>query len=230
MNDLKVFSNTEFGELGVMVIDGKEYFPATQCAKVLGYKEPAKAIREKCKGVSKMDTPTNGGIQKVNYIPEGDLYRLIVSSKLPSAEKFERWVFDEVLPSIRKTGGYGDIDIREVIAQTATAVVSEVVKQLVPVIAKASAAAASGRTASEIVTDSKPQAKKFVYHQPSKMELIAPDIKERADEMLTSGRYSCREVANFIINETGMYISVNNVTRYKRQRFTVVDSEQVSFF
>ncbi|MGN0667318.1 MAG: Bro-N domain-containing protein [Huintestinicola sp.] len=100
MYDLKVFKNTEFGELGVMLIEGKEYFPAIQCAAALGYKNPKDAIIRHCKGVVKHDLPTNGGSQTVNYIPEGDLYRLIVSSKLPAAEKFERWVFDEVLPSI----------------------------------------------------------------------------------------------------------------------------------
>ena len=104
MNELKVFQNTEFGALGVLVIDGKEYFPATACAKVLGYKEPEKAIRTHCKGVSELDTPTPGGNQKKRFIPEGDLYRLIVRSQLPAAERFERWVFDEVLPSIRKHG------------------------------------------------------------------------------------------------------------------------------
>jgi prophage antirepressor-like protein len=105
-NNVKVFENTEFGELEILLINGKEYFPATQCAKILGYVKPADAVRMHCKGVFKMQTPTNGGNQTVNYIPEGDLYRLIVKSKLPAAEKFERWVFDEVLPTIRKTGGY----------------------------------------------------------------------------------------------------------------------------
>ena len=135
MTDLKVFKSTEFGELGVMTVNGKEYFPATRCAKILGYKEPEKAIREKCKRVSKLDTPTAGGIQQVNYIPEGDLYRLIVSSKLPAAEKFESWVFDEVLPSIRQTGGYGQsIDLEKIISQTAAAVAAEIVKQLAHII------------------------------------------------------------------------------------------------
>ncbi|UKI15866.1 MAG: Bro-N domain-containing protein [Ruminococcus sp.] len=114
MTDLKVFKSTEFGELGVMTVNGKEYFPATQCAKLLGHKNPQEAIRLKCKGVRKILTPTVGGSQEVNYIPEGDLYRLIVSSKLPAAEKFESWVFDEVLPSIRQTGGYGqNIDLEK---------------------------------------------------------------------------------------------------------------------
>lgn len=85
MTDLKVFKSTEFGELGVMTVNGKEYFPATQCAKLLGHKNPQEAIRLKCKGVRKILTPTVGGSQEVNYIPEGDLYRLIVSSKLPAA-------------------------------------------------------------------------------------------------------------------------------------------------
>lgn len=105
-NELKIFENSEFGQLKVLIIDGKEYFPATECAKILGYVEPAKAIRTHCKGVSKMDTPINGIIQTKSYILEGDLYRLIIKSKLPSAERFEKWVMEEVLPSIRKHGGY----------------------------------------------------------------------------------------------------------------------------
>lgn len=136
MNELKVFQNSEFGKLEIMVIDGKEYFPATQCARVLGYKEPAKAVREKCKGVSRIDTPTNGGIQKVGYIPEGDLYRLIINSKLPTARKFESWVFDEVLPEIRHTGGYGNINLEEIIAKTVAVAVSETVKAIMPILEK----------------------------------------------------------------------------------------------
>ncbi|WP_323052688.1 phage antirepressor [Clostridium prolinivorans] len=89
-----------------MIKDNKEYFPATECARTLGYKNPQEAIRMHCKGVREFLTPTEGGEQKVRYIPEGDLFRLIVKSKLPAAEKFERWVFDEVLPAIRKHGVY----------------------------------------------------------------------------------------------------------------------------
>lgn len=106
MNELKVFENSQFGKLNIMIIDGKEYFPATECAKILGYARPADAVRDHCKGVVKMPTPSNGGMQDKGFILEGDLYRLIIRSKLPSAEQFERWVFDEVLPSIRKHGGY----------------------------------------------------------------------------------------------------------------------------
>lgn len=106
MNDLQIFKNAEFGEIRTVEVEGKPYFVANDVAKALGYVETAKAIRTHCKGVSEMDIPSNGGIQKMKVIPEGDIYRLVIKSHLPNAEKFETWVFDEVLPSIRKTGGY----------------------------------------------------------------------------------------------------------------------------
>lgn len=106
MNELKIFKNEEFGEVRTVEIEGKPYFCGKDVAGALGYVIPKDAIAAHCKGAVKHRTPTNGGIQEFLFIPEGDLYRLIVSSKLPTAEKFEHWVFDEVLPSIRKHGGY----------------------------------------------------------------------------------------------------------------------------
>lgn len=198
VNDLKVFSNTEFGELGVMVIDGKEYFPATQCAKLLGYKNPQEAVREKCKGVRKMLTPTAGGSQEANYIPEGDLYRLIVSSKLPAAEKFERWVFDEVLPSIRKNGGYGDIDIQSIIAQTAAAAVGEVMKQLMPIITGTSENADKG-SGKDMMWEVKVPKKR----KPTGVIIrLAPELRRTVDDMLLSG---CT------YNEVKSYLANNNI-------------------
>lgn len=105
-NEMQIFKNSEFGELGVLEIDGKPYFPAAACAKALGYKRPADAITAHCKGSVKYRVLTKGGEQELKFLPEGDLYRLITHSKLPAAERFEKWVFDEVLPSIRKHGGY----------------------------------------------------------------------------------------------------------------------------
>lgn len=104
--ELRVFENNDFGVLSVKYEDDKPLFPATDCAKMLGYKNTRDAILRHCKGVVKHDTLTEGGIQSINFIPEGDLYRLIAHSKLPSAQQFESWVFDDVLPSIRQTGGY----------------------------------------------------------------------------------------------------------------------------
>lgn len=106
MNALKIFSNDEFGEIRTVEIDGKIYFVGIDIARALGYSNPSKAVIQHCKGVTKLGIPSNGGKQETNCIPEGDLYRLITHSELPSAEHFENWVFDEVLPSIRKHGIY----------------------------------------------------------------------------------------------------------------------------
>lgn len=106
MNELQIFNNEEFGEVRTVEKDGKILFCGSDVAKALGYKSPKDAINQHCKGAVKHSIPTNGGIQQMNFILEGDIYRLIVKSKLPSAEKFETWVFEEVLPSIRKTGQY----------------------------------------------------------------------------------------------------------------------------
>ena len=106
MNNIQVFNNPEFGDIRTIEIDGKPYFVGTDVAKALGYNNPRDAVSRHCKGVVKHDTPTSSGVQSMSYINEGDLYRLIMKSKLPSAEKFESWVMDEVLPSIRKTGAY----------------------------------------------------------------------------------------------------------------------------
>ena len=106
MNELQIFNSGEFGEIRTIEIDGKPYFVGTDVARALGYSNPRKAILDHCKGVTKRDTPTSSGVQSMSYINEGALYRLIMKSKLPSAEKFESWVMDEVLPTIRKTGSY----------------------------------------------------------------------------------------------------------------------------
>lgn len=106
MNTLKTFSNEEFGNIRTIEENGKIYFCGRDVATALGYQNANKALGDHCKGVTKRDTPTTGGTQLMSFITEGDLYRLIAHSKLPKAEKFESWVFDEVLPTIRKTGGY----------------------------------------------------------------------------------------------------------------------------
>jgi prophage antirepressor-like protein len=106
MNNLQVISHPQFGMFSYIIIDGKEMFKATECAKMLGYSNPQEAIRTHCKGVSEILTPTKGGKQKVKMIYECDLWRLIIHSKLPTAEKIEKWIMEDVLPSIRKTGSY----------------------------------------------------------------------------------------------------------------------------
>lgn len=106
MNELKIFENPEFGEIRTIEENGKVLFCGSDIAKALGYKNPSKALSDHCKGVTKRYTPTASGKQEMNFIPEGDIYRLAAKSELSGAERFESWIFDEVLPSIRKTGGY----------------------------------------------------------------------------------------------------------------------------
>ena len=111
MQQTQHFTHPDFGSLEVITLCGKPYFPATECAALLGYKNPQKAVRDHCKGVTDSFTPTQNQhgatvMQAKNFIPEGDLYRLIIRSKLPAALHFEAWVCDEVLPSLRQHGIY----------------------------------------------------------------------------------------------------------------------------
>ncbi len=109
MNELKKFSHNMFGNLEILIKEGKEYFPATDVATALGYKRPQDAVRQHCKedgSVNHRVADSLGRMQEKKYINEPNLYRLIVKSKLPQAEQFEKWVFEEVLPSIRKHGAY----------------------------------------------------------------------------------------------------------------------------
>ncbi|WP_420574363.1 Bro-N domain-containing protein [Kordia sp.] len=99
-------------EIRTIEIDGEIWFVASDVAKTLGYKRPSEAVRQHCKekGTVKHRVPTDGGDQEVLIVNEPNVYRLIIKSKLPSAEKFEEWLFEEVVPSIRKKGFYGRID------------------------------------------------------------------------------------------------------------------------
>ena len=108
MNELKVFNNPEFGKVRTVEINGEPWLVGKDVAAALGYQNPQRAIRdhvdEEDKGVTEMVTP--GGKQSVPIINESGLYSLVLSSKLPGAKKFRRWVTSEVLHSIRKTGHY----------------------------------------------------------------------------------------------------------------------------
>lgn len=103
---MQVFENPTFGEIRTLEENGKVLFCGKDVTTALGYKDSVNAVKRHCKGVAKRHLLTEGGPQEMSFIPEGDVYRLITHSKLPAAEEFEKWVFDEVLPSIRKTGGY----------------------------------------------------------------------------------------------------------------------------
>jgi len=105
-SELQVFNNDVFGSMRIIDIEGKPYMVAQDIAKALGYSAPRNAVAAHCKGALKQCILTNGGYQDVTVIPQGDVYRLIVRSKLPNAEKFESWVFDEVIPTVVNEGHY----------------------------------------------------------------------------------------------------------------------------
>lgn len=108
MNEIQVFNNSEFGNIRTVTIDGNPWFVGKDIAEALGYSNSRKAlidhVDDEDKGVTNRYTP--GGKQNLIIINESGLYSLILSSKLPNAKKFKRWVTSEVLPAIRKTGHY----------------------------------------------------------------------------------------------------------------------------
>lgn len=240
MNEMQVFQNSEFGELGVLEIEGKPYFPANRCAKVLGYKRPNDALHAHCRYTAKYRIPHPQNPSKeieVNFIPEGDLYRLITHSKLPGAERFEKWVFDEVLPTIRRTGGYGQVDVTAIIMQTATAVCVEMVKQLTPLFERViRAAAAPGYEVSgtQVTTTEAWRAsyhpgprKKVVSRPPAasgqlRIETFPAEVRQAVDEMMEQmmeeQALNFSEIARYC-NRVGCMISSPSVRRYYDKYF-----------
>lgn len=121
--NLQTFPNEQFGDLRTIEEDGKVLFCGKDVAVALGYARPRDAISDHTKGAVKRRILTNGGEQEMSFIPEGDVYRLIAHSKLPKAQEFEAWVFDEVLPTIRKHGMYATdelLDNPDLLIQLAT--------------------------------------------------------------------------------------------------------------
>lgn len=215
MNELQIFRNSEFGELGVLEQNGKPYFPATACARILGYVKPRNAISMHCKGALKQGVLTNGGKQEVTFIPEGDLYRLITHSKLPSAERFEAWVFDEALPTIRRTGGYGEPAgaMEQLIEQLTltTAALTKVASMMAAPAIQVPECRATSNNAEE------PSDRHYCKHRKkkrsSKLLRLNEELGERVDEMILSGDYTYIKVVEYL-RESGFQTSTSAVGRY----------------
>lgn len=124
-NPIQQFTNNSLG-VSIRVVDrnGEPWFVARDVALALGYVRTADAVREHCKGVGEMETPSTGGNQVMKIIPEADLYRLILKSKLPQAEAFQDWVVEVVLPSIRKHGAYMTDSVLEQVMNSPEAILS----------------------------------------------------------------------------------------------------------
>lgn len=130
MNEMIVFNNPEFGSVRTVCIDGEPWLVGKDVAEILGYSNPRKALIDHVdaddKGVTKCDTL--GGAQNLTVINESGFYSLVLSSKLPTAKKFKRWVTAEILPTIRKTGGY--VANEDVFVETYLPFADEPIKQL----------------------------------------------------------------------------------------------------
>ena len=230
MNELMLFNNDEFGEIRGVEIEGKPYVVANDVLKALGYAEGSwsTTLKRKCKGVTNCKGLEYRG-NLLNLIPEGDIYRLIFSSKLPSAQKFEEWVMDEVLPSIRKTVKtlenttfQGDID---------GLVIS---KDGVPITTSKVIAEVTGKEHFHILRDIREEINKLKeIHNPNlDSELIINDFKETTylaengqvytqyelGEMATMQlmlKYSTEYRANFIIAFQKMKTAMLNMFKAK---------------
>ena len=213
MNEMQVFQNSEFGELGVLEVNGKPYFPATACAKILGYAKPHNAIAQHCRYSLKQGVPhpqNPGKVIEMNFIPEGDLYRLITHSKLPAAERFEKWVFDKVLPSIRQTGGYGSqaaglTKLAEQMTQAATAMV-QVVSAMTTVVDKLTGLV-DRMSGSPITLEAEQDCTRPAYYGPArcKLESFPKELVRQVEGMLAQ----MKEQQNLNFSMIARFCTVN---------------------
>ncbi len=237
--EMIVLENSDFGQLRMLYIDGKEYFVANDVAKALGYSVPKDAVARHCKGALKQRYLTEGGEQEIKFIPEGDVYRLIIRSKLPKAEEFEKWVFDEVLPSIRKTGGYiNGAGIEQIIQRTVTetiqAVVPEVMKavmnNMIPFLLGQQKAVTVVKTAEKENESLENEKDYYTYETDvafhlmgiNKIELFPEEMLEQVNGIMEGMRreqkLNCNLIARFCKN-LGYPVSKETVKEYFEKKF-----------
>lgn len=208
MNKISIFKNGEFGELNILEVDGYPFFPATACARILGYERADCAIRQHCRYPVKHRVPHPQNPKKMiemNFIPEGDLYRLIVHSRLPAAERFEKWVFEEVLPSIRQSGGYAP-DMAQMIREEVRHAMQEVMDEII--------------RSAEMDAGCKRRRR-----HGSKSGIIAnldAPIRQEIDLMLESRKYTYRDICQMLERDYGIRVSKSSLGRYALQE----DKEQ----
>ena len=151
--------------------------------------------------------------------PEGDLYRLITHSRLPKAEEFERWVFDEVLPTIRRQGSYMP-DITAIIRQTVAETVAEVMKQMIPVMITAI------QSAQPTPQPEPEKPKQRRWKRPvSIISRLDTNLRREVESMLCDGRYTYSDVAQYLASQ-GVPISIASVCRYAKMLYVNYNDEE----
>ena len=213
---LQVFNHEQFGDVRIIEEDGRVLFCGKDVAKALGYENPRDAIRRHCRGVVKRDgvskTTNQHGVTteqvtQMSFIPEGDLYRMITHSKLPAAERFEKWVFDEVLPTIRKTGGDGQPVDMELLTQVIAQTVRITVAELLPYIAQ------SQRGASvpvRIMDRTSPAA----FRRPTIIQRMSAEQRDELTDMIFEGAYSYSAISRYFLDQYGIRMSIATICGY----------------
>lgn len=214
---LQVFNHEQFGDVRTIEEDGRVLFCGSDVAKALGYTNPRKALHDHCRCVTKRDAWVQTGtksdgtpamrLNSTNFIPEGDVYRLITHSKLPAAERFEKWVFDEVLPTIRKTGGYGQLVDMELLTQVIAQTVRITVTELLPYIAQ------SQRGASvpvRIMDRTSPAA----FRRPTIIQRMSAEQRDELTDMIFEGAYSYSAISRYFLDQYGIRMSIATICGY----------------
>ena len=207
---LQVFNHEQFGDVRIIEEDGRVLFCGKDVAKALGYTNPQKAIRDHCRYRTNRSVPhpqSLGKLLAIVFIPEGDVYRLITHSKLPAAERFEKWVFDEVLPTIRKTGGYGQPVDMELLTQVIAQTVRITVTELLPYIAQ------SQRGASvpvRIMDRTSPAA----FRRPTIIQRMSAEQRDELTDMIFEGAYSYSAISRYFLDQYGIRMSIATICGY----------------
>lgn len=215
MNEMKVFQNSEFGSVRTLEEDGKVLFCGNDVARALGYGNPPDAIKKHCRYIAKRDTPhpQNHGKQiTMNFIPESDVYRLAFQSKLPGAEKFTDWVTEEVLPSIRRTGGYAP-DVTGLVVSTVQQAVAETLKAMMPLFLN-------------------PKMQKELTRQRTirrcHSSIYEMDVQVRAEleELLLENRLTYQGISDYLRDTYGVITSKSSIGRYASRLYDSIEAEQ----
>lgn len=214
---LQVFNHEQFGDVRIIEEDGRVLFCGSDVAKALGYANPRKALHDHCRCVTKRDAWVQTGtksdgtpamrLNSTNFIPEGDVYRLITHSKLPAAERFEKWVFEKVLPTIRKTGGYGQPVDMELLTQVIAQTVRITVTELLPYIAQ------SQRGASvpvRIMDRTSPAA----FRRPTIIQRMSAEQRDELTDMIFEGAYSYSAISRYFLDQYGIRMSIATICGY----------------
>lgn len=192
-------------------VNGKPWFIAKDITDVLEYRNGSRDIDRHVDNDDRKIRLVFDGKQYRNTIciNESGLYSLILSSKLPKAKEFKRWVTSEVLPNIRKTGSYGQLDLEKIIGMT----VSETIKQLVPLLRQNTTNTYNDDTVEEIVVK-----KRIRRKAAGIIEKLDPELRKTVDNMICSPQYTYKDIEE-MLNDCGISITQPSICRYAKRYF-----------